>query len=88
MLPEWLDPDLLRWIILGAIALVLYAMFLVARFIQKAVMKFVLFVVLAGLGLSLWVQREDLAGCIETCECSLYGTDVEIPTDKRPIDCR
>lgn len=77
-----LDPDALRWLLLGAIALVLVAMFLVVRFVQKVAVKLVLFAVLAALGLSLWVQRVELADCAATCSCSLYGRDVEVPDNR------
>ena len=87
MLPEWVDPESLQWAILASIGLVVYVMFLVVRFVQKAVTKFLLFVILAGVGLSLWIQREDLENCVETCECSLYGATVGIPADARPTDC-
>ncbi len=88
MLPEWLDPETLRWGILGGIGLVLYVMFLVVRFVQRAITKFLLFVILAGVGLSLWIQREDLENCVETCECSLYGAEVELPAGTRSSECR
>lgn len=87
MLPEWLDAERLQWLILVALALNLYAMYAVARFVRKAITKFLLFVVLAGFGLSLWIQREDLRQCTDTCACSLYGQDVEIPVDRRPARC-
>lgn len=78
-MPDWLDSATLRWVILLAIAVVLVAMYMVVRFIQKVAMKSVLFLVLAGVGLSLWIQREDLQDCADTCSCSLYGSDVAIP---------
>ena len=87
MLPDWLDADRLQWIILGALGINLYAMYLVAKLVRKAITKFLLFVLLAGLGLSLWIQREDLQDCVDTCECTLYGQDVEIPEDRRPARC-
>ena len=86
MLPDWADPETLRWIILVVIAVVVYAMYAVVRFVQAAMLKLVLFVVLAGVGLSLWVQRTDLADCAQTCTCRLYGQDVEIPPEKLPPD--
>lgn len=87
MLPEWLTAERLQWIILVALALNLYAMYLVAKLVRKAITKFLLFVVLAGLGLSLWIQREDLRDCVDTCECTLYGEDVVIPEERRPARC-
>ncbi len=81
-MPSDLDPDTLRWLILGAIALVLVAMFLVVRFVQRLMVKALLFGVLAVLGLSLWIQRDDLQDCADTCSCSLYGLDVEVPDER------
>ncbi|MEM9202580.1 MAG: hypothetical protein AAGC53_13005 [Actinomycetota bacterium] len=87
MLPEWLDADRLQWIILGFIAVLFVAMFMVMRFIRQLITKFLLFVLLAGFGFSLWLQRADLQQCAETCECSLYGEEVAIPVDRRPASC-
>lgn len=87
-LPEWLDPEMLTWIILVVIAVLIYSMYLVVRFIQRVVLRSVLFVALAGLGLSLWVQRTDLENCARSCECSLYGQTVEIPWEQLPEDVR
>ena len=87
MLPEWLDAERLQWIILAVIALLLYGMYVVTRFVRKVITKFLLFILLAGLGLSLWLQREDLQECAETCECTLYGEEVAIPDDRRPERC-
>jgi len=81
--PDSLDADTLQWIVLGAVALVLVAMFVVARFVQKLMLKVALFAVLAAVGLSLWIQRADLQDCADTCSCSLYGLDVEVPDDAR-----
>lgn len=87
-LPDWLDPELLQWIILVVIAVVLYLMYVVIRFVQRVVLKVALFVLLAGVGLSLWVQRTDLENCARTCECSLYGQDVTVPWEQLPEDVR
>lgn len=87
-LPDWLDPQLLTWIILVVIAVLLYMMYVVVRFVQRVVLKVVLFALLAGIGLSLWVQRTDLENCARTCECSLYGQTVEVPWEQLPEDVR
>ena len=87
MLPEWLDAERLQWIILGVLGLLLYGMYLVTRLVRQVITKFLLFVLLAGIGLSLWIQRADLEECAQTCECSLYGEEVAIPEDRRPERC-
>lgn len=86
--PEWLDPELLQWILLIVLAVVLYLMYTVVRFVQKVVVKMVLFGLLALFGLSLWVQRTDLQDCARTCECRLYGQTVQVPWDQLPEDAR
>lgn len=87
-LPDWLDPVLLQWIILVVLAVLLYLMYVVVRFVQRIVVKVTLLLLLAGVGLSLWVQRTDLEDCARTCECSLYGQDVEVPWEQLPKDVR
>lgn len=87
-LPDWLDPELLQWIILVAIAVLLYLMYVVVRFVQRAALKLVLFGLLAGVAVSLWVQRTDLEDCARTCACSLYGQTVEVPWEQLPDDVR
>lgn len=87
-LPEWLDPVLLQWILLVVIAVLLYLMYVVVRFVQRLALKTMLFLVLAAVGLSLWFQRTDLQDCARSCECSLYGQRVDIPWDQLPEDVR
>ena len=87
-LPEWIDPQMLTWLLLVAIAVMLYLMYVVVRFVQRVVLKVVLFTLLAGVGLSLWVQRTDLEDCARSCDCSLYGQDVQIPWEQLPDDVR
>ena len=87
-LPAWLDPELLQWIIVVVMAVVAYLLYIVLRFVRRLVAKVVLLVALVGLGLSLWVQRADLQDCARTCECSLYGQEVDIPFEQLPEDLR
>lgn len=87
-LPDWLDPEMLQWVILVVLAVVLYLMYVVFRFVQRLMLKVVLFVILAAFGLSLWIQRDDLQDCARTCECSLYGQTVVIPYEQLPENLR
>jgi len=88
IIPDWLDPELLQWVILVVIAVLVYLMYVVVRFVQRVVLKFVLFALLAGFGVSLWVQRADLEECARSCECRLYGQTVEVPWEQLPEDLR
>ena len=87
-LPGWLDPELLQWILVVALAVVAYLLFVVLRFVRRLVAKLVLLIALVGLGVSLWAQRADLQDCAVTCECSLYGQEVVIPFEELPEDLR
>ena len=87
-LPSWLDPLLLQWIIVVALVVVGYLLYLVARFVRRLIAKVLLLVILASLGVSLWIQRADLQDCARTCECRLYGQEVVIPVDQLPEDLR
>ncbi|MDE0606471.1 MAG: hypothetical protein OXH78_04865 [Acidimicrobiaceae bacterium] len=87
-LPDWLEPQLVRWLLIAAMALVALLLLFVARFVQRLLVKLVLLVVLVGLGVSLWIQRADLQDCALTCECSLYGREVVIPFEQLPENLR
>ena len=81
-LPGWADPETLRWIALVVIALILYVMFKVMRFVQRMMMRAVLLVLLAGLVLGLWFQRAELGDCVDVGSCRLFGIEVEVPQDR------
>ncbi|HAB58071.1 MAG: hypothetical protein CL433_12825 [Acidimicrobiaceae bacterium] len=87
MLPDWLDAERLEWIILAVIAGLLVSVYVVISFVRKVVTKFLLLLVIAGLGVSLWTQRADLRTCAETCQCTLYGESVALPEVRLPERC-
>jgi hypothetical protein len=86
-LPDWLNPDDARnlMVAIGVGALVLIVV--VVRFVQKLVMKALLLGLLVVVGGLAWYSRADLADCAKTCDCRILGQDVKIPTDKYP-QCR
>jgi len=84
---DWLDPEMLRWAIVGALGVLTVVVFWILTVVRKVLTKIVLLALMVLLGMSLWVQREGLADCVETCDCSLYGIDVEIPEDQREQFC-
>ena len=70
------------------IAGLLVSVYVVLSFVRKVVTKFLLLLVIAALGVSLWIQRADLRACAETCQCTLYGESVALPEDRRPERCK
>lgn len=81
---DWLDAEKLRWLLLAPIGLVTAGLYLVLRFVRKLLTRGALVVVLVGLGVSLWLQRADLADCAQDCSCSLFGRAVQVPADVNP----
>ena len=57
MVPDWLDAERLEWVILAVIAGLLVSVYVVLSFVRKVVTKFLLLLVIAALGVSLWIQR-------------------------------
>ena len=66
VVPDWLDAERLEWVILAVIAGLLVSVYVVLSFVRKVVTKFLLLLVIAALGVSLWIQRADLRACAET----------------------
>ena len=76
MLPESLDLDTLRTVAIVALVALLIVAFLVMRFIQKMVLRVVLIGALAGIGLFVWAQRQELSECVPQCDCTFFGFEV------------
>lgn len=79
MLPQSLDAERLQQLAIGILVVLVVLSVLVLRFVQKAVTKVVMLGLMVGLGVAVWVQREELRQCGETCDCQLFGQDVHVP---------
>lgn len=79
MIPDWLSPDVLRWLVLGFVALLLVGMYIVIRVIQKVMLRVGLVLLLGVVAVIAWNERADLEGCAQTCSCELLGQEVEVP---------
>ena len=88
MIPESLDADTLRWIILVVLAMIVVGMYAVIRFVQKRVTRGLMLALLVVIGIALYVERENLADCVDTCSCTLFGQDVQIPENRNTGNCR
>lgn len=84
---DWLDPEILRWAIVVALGVLIVIAFWILAVIRKVIAKIVLLALMVLLGTSLWVQREGLSDCAQTCSCSLYGLDLQIPQDQAEQFC-
>lgn len=79
MLPESLDPDTLRQLAIGALVVLAVVAFLVLRFVQKIMLRLVVLVLVIALGIGVWFQRAELGDCAKTCDCKMFGFDVQVP---------
>lgn len=79
MLPDVFDPPTVRTLLLVALALVAIAMLLAVRFIGGLMAKLAVLTLLVGVGAGLWVQRDELATCTDTGDCTLFGFELEMP---------
>ncbi|MCP5027128.1 MAG: hypothetical protein GY929_12670 [Actinomycetia bacterium] len=79
MLPDWLSPEVLRWLVLGFVGVVLVGMYFVIRIIQKVVLRVGLVLVLGIVAVIAWNERADLEGCAQSCTCELLGREVSVP---------
>ena len=78
MLPKSLDPDTLRNILVGTLVVLVFVAFIVLRFVQKMVFRVVLLGLVAGLGVFVWWERDNLRHCVPTCSCSVAGYKVQV----------
>jgi dolichyl-phosphate-mannose--protein O-mannosyl transferase len=88
VIPESLDAETLRWMILVALALIVFAMYAIIRFVQKRVTRALMLALLVVIGIALYVERENLTDCVDTCSCTLFGEDVHIPENRNTGNCQ
>ncbi len=81
---DWIDAESLQQIIVVVMAALAIAAVLVARVVRRLLLRFLLILLIGALAASLWLQRADLADCVETCSCRLFGQEVAVPTDANP----
>lgn len=81
---EWVDAGSLQAILLGAIAALAVLAVLVMRVVRRLVLRLLLVAVVGTLAAGLWLQRADLADCVDTCSCRLFGQEVAVPADANP----
>lgn len=79
VLADWLGLGTPGEVVGGAGVVLLVLVLLVVRFIQKLVLRLVLVGLMVLVGIGVYVSRDELAECTETCSCQLFGQDVDVP---------
>lgn len=80
-----LDADTAEKVVIGFVIVLVVGIVLVIRSALKLASKIVLVLVIGGLGVALFQNRVELGRCSQTCSCSIYGHDVEVP--HLPFSC-
>ena len=84
-LPEWLSPEISENLSIVALVILGILLLLVLRFISKVILKFAFMVIIAALALGVWSEKSELSGCINTCDCEIFGQKLQIPPNKNPF---
>ena len=80
-----LTPDAVEKLAIGLVAVLVIGAVLVIRSSVKIYSKVAMILVLGGLGVALFQNRVELGRCSQTCACTIYGHDVEVP--HLPFSC-
>jgi len=84
-LPEWFSVETSKNLTIVALVLLGILLLLVLRFISKILIKFSVIVIILALAFGIWSERSDLSGCINTCDCEIFGQRIQIPLNKNPF---
>jgi hypothetical protein len=80
-LPDWLNTDNLRALLIVGMVILVIAAWFVFSLIRKVIVRAALLAVIVILIGAAWLKREDLSNCVHEsgCECSVLGFDVPVP---------
>ena len=81
--PSWADTETMKWLLIAGGIFLLLCVWPVVKFVQALVAKVLVVALLVALAVAFWLQRTALADCAQTCECSVFGIEVEIPAQVR-----
>jgi hypothetical protein len=80
--PEWLAGNVAPI----AIGVLVVLSVLVIRLVTHTVVRLVLVVLIAGVGVFVYVNRAELERCAETCECKIREREVDVPACDPDLD--
>jgi hypothetical protein len=84
-LPEWFSLETSKNLTIVALVLLGILLLLVLRFISKIVIKFSVIIIILALAFGIWNERSELSGCINTCDCEIFGQRIQIPLNRNPF---
>lgn len=74
-----LDLNMVKTVSIIAIGVLVLLAILAATIITKVVTKLVTVVIVLGLAVLVYWQRDEVSGCVQTGQCTFFGQQVEIP---------
>lgn len=74
-----LDINTVKTVSVIAIGVLVLLAFLAATIIRKIVTKVIVVVLVLGLAVAVYWQRDELSNCVQDCACTFFGQTVEIP---------
>ena len=74
-----LTADTTEKLVIGFVAVLVIGAVLLIRSSIKLYSKIAMILVIGGLGVALFQNRVELGKCSQTCACTIYGQDVEVP---------
>lgn len=80
-----LTADTVEKLVIGFVVVLVVGVVLLIRSTVKLYTKVALILVIGGLGVALFQNRVELGRCSQTCACTIYGQDVEVP--HLPFSC-
>jgi hypothetical protein len=80
-----LDSGTVENLVIGLVVVLVVGAILIIRSTFKLATKLVVIVIMVGLGVALLQNRSELGRCSQTCACTIYGHDVEVP--HLPFSC-
>lgn len=83
-----LDVDTVKTVgVIGIGVLILLAVAF-AFLIQKVIVRLAAIVIVLSLAAAIYVQRDNLADCPQTCSCSFFGLKLQIPDNDLAAKCK
>ena len=80
-----LTADTVEKLVIVLVAVLIIGTVFVIRSTVRLYTKVAVILILGGIGLALFQNRVELGRCSQTCACTIYGHDVEVP--HLPFSC-
>lgn len=74
-----LDINTIKTVSIIVIGVLVLLAILAATIIRKVVTKLITIALVLGLAVAVYWQRDELTSCVQDCQCTFFGQEVEIP---------